>query len=407
MDTRRTVRSTLTALVVAAVLGATTTVTAAPAAALAPDEVGVWPQWQVSGSTATAVFPASAAFPVTTLTTDQTRPLTAPSGESAFLGDSTALGQEFGSSRAQPYLSLGPAGVGASVASISFDGPQPAGWGFALGDIDADWVYITAYAGPGLTNPLTLDQLGFRGAGNYCTNVPKPTACGAAGPYTDQPTWVAAAENFDGIDYVSGTLRGSATGAIVDTAGAYAWFTPTAPIQTLQLMFGIRRGIPTGQLWIVAPAPKVTVTGSVVVDGGTPPGTVAEIREADGDPILDIEELPFTVPVAPDGTYTADLPQDADGYQVVILPPAGFTAPEDPLLVPGIPPGGTTVVVAPSIVVTADVDPAQPAAPSEEESENLLAASGATTDAGGAVLAGASALLLGLVLLRRARRVRA
>lgn len=378
---------------------------ASPAVAIEPDEVGVWPTWQVTGSSATAVFPASANFPTTTLSTTQTRALTAPSGESAFLGASTALGQTFGSSRSQPYLSIGPSGTSPSIATISFGGAQPSGWGFALGDIDADWVYITAYAGPGLTNPLTVDQLGFQSVGNYCNNAPKPSSCGAAGPYTDQPTWVTAPETFDGVTYVPGTLRGSSTGAVIDTAGAYGWFTPTVPIQTLQLMFGVRQGIPTGQLWLVAPAPKVTLTGTVVAEGGTPVGTIAEFRESDGDPILDIEDRPLGVPVAADGSYSVDLPQSADGYQVVIVPPDGYTAPAEPLLVLGVPPAGSLVVLVPPVAVSADADPAgPPPPPAEEESANRLAASGTTADVAGYAAFVVIASSLGIVLVRRGRR---
>ena len=84
------------------------------AAALAVDsgQVGVFPSWTVSGVTgaftAAPAFPDAAGFPATSLTTTSTT-LASPSGVTAFLGAGTAFGTEYGSTRAQPYLTIAPA----------------------------------------------------------------------------------------------------------------------------------------------------------------------------------------------------------------------------------------------------------------------------------------------------------
>jgi hypothetical protein len=366
METRRLGRATA---IVTAALGC---VLLAPAAvAVDDDQVGVVAAWEVSGSsgafTATAVLPASAGFPATTLESTS-RTLAAPSGESAFLGASTAFGTEFGSTRSHPYLSIAPTtGGGNSLTTLTFAGAQPDGWAFALGDIDADWAFIQAFGGPGGTDPLTPDELGFMGAGNYCDNSPRPSTCGA-GPYTDAPVWVTAPELFDGINYAPGTLRGNslpgAPGATRDTSGAYGWFMPTRAITSLQIMFGVRDGSPTAQMWLATPAPKVTVTGQVEVegagDGAVPAGTVIAIADDDGDALLGLEDEPLTVPVDPaTGTYVIDLPQSAEGYQGTVVVPEGYIAPP-PFALPGVPDNPDSVEAAAPLQVIAAAETPEP-----------------------------------------------
>ena len=363
-------RLTICALALAGCLAAVP----ASAQAVAAGEVGVFPTWSVSGSsgafTATPTFAASAGFPGTTVTSTGST-LAAPSGVTAFLGAGTDFGAEYGSTRSQPYLTLAPAGTGNSTTTISFDAAPPAGWGFALGDIDADWAFIEAFSGPGLTGPLPFTALGFQSAGNYCATTPRPGAC-ASGPYTDAPVWVTANETFDGINYVPGTLRGNslpgAPAAGRDTAGAYGWFQPDAAVRSIRITFGIRDGFPTAQLWLASPAPKVIITGTVTTPdppAGTvaPPGTVVQIEQPNGDPVLGIDDTPLTVPVDPTtGTYTVELEQSDTGYQAVVIVPPGYVQPE-PIALPGLPDDPETLTAtAPTVVVEpeATVPPVAP-----------------------------------------------
>lgn len=402
---------------IVAVAGVITLVTALPAAAVDPDEIGVFPKWTVSGSagafTATPAFPASAGFPATTVTSTGTT-LAAPSGVTAFLGATTDFGAEFGSTRAQPYLTLAPAaGQTNSVTTLTFASPPPDGWGFALGDVDADWSFIQAYAGPGLTNPVSVADLGYRSSGNYCNNSPKPGSC-AAGPYTDAPVWVTAPELFDGTNYVPGTLRGNSLpgspAATRDTSGAYAWFVPTVPITTLRITFGIREGFPTQQLWLASPAPKVVVSGVVTSPDApsgqsAPPGTSIQISDANGEPLQGLDDQPLQVPVDPTtGTYTVELEQAADGYEAVVVPPPGFTAPP-PFEIPGEPdtPGGTGAT-APPVEIAAVATPSDPGAPTGEEPTPGLAVSGPDPTQTPLLLTVGTALVAAGLMLRMRRR---
>ncbi|HEX5859625.1 MAG TPA: hypothetical protein VFY91_16090 [Microbacterium sp.] len=387
-----------------------------PARAVLPDQVGVFPTWSISGAAggfgATATFPASAAFAPVTVATDATS-VSGPSGVTGFLGASTAFGQSFGSTRSQPYLNIGTAaGQAASTTTLSFAGGQPDGWGFALGDVDADWVLVRAWADAARTSPLTLDQLGFQSVGNYCTNVPKPGSCAAA-PYTDQPVWVIAPETFDGVLYQPGTLRGNslpgAPAATRDTSGAYGWFAPTTDVAVIELLYGARDGFPLFQLWLASPAPKATITGTVTIPSqpeGTPvpENTVIQLNNGDGTPVLNAEDLPVQVPVAGDGSFSLETEQRPDEpYELVVLPPAGFSAlPPITVIADSATPAPVTLEIAPVVVIPPAPPAEQPAAAETPE----LAESGAEPASAGlalalVVLGGA---LLGLRASRRQAR---
>ncbi|AZS35463.1 hypothetical protein CVS47_00055 [Microbacterium lemovicicum] len=366
---RRTLARSVVALAAASVLAIAA---ATPASALPADELGVFPTWTVSGSagayTAAPDFAASAGSPAATLTSTATTVTTA-SGASAYLNAATAFGAEFGSTRLQPYVTLSAArGGGNSTTFLSFADSPPAGWGMALGDVDAEWIVVQAWADAAGTVPLPIADLGFRGAENYCGSSPRPGTCTTA-PFTDAPVWVTAPEAFDGIDYVPGTLRGnSLPGAPApsrDTSGAYGWFTPSAAVRAITLTLGVRDGAPTSQLWLAAPAPKVTVTGTVALaDGTVPEGTAVQIEDAAGTPLLDLQGEPVVVPVDADsGAFTAELEESADGYQAQVLVPEGYAAPP-PIAIPGEPEGDDGSIVLAPIVVEPVVDPSpEPSSP--------------------------------------------
>ena len=262
-----------------------------------------------------ATFSANSAFPTAPVVSTDAG-VAAASGRTAFLGDSTGFGAQFGSTRLQPYLTIGTIGAGApSQTTVTFDAATTPGFGFALGDVDADYVTITA-TGPG--GPLTASQLGVGGGVlNYCNNIPKPTGCGAGTSFTDALTWcpdpTAAAVC---ASYPAATLVGSGS----DTSGAYGWFVPTVAVTSFVLDFHRQVFLPSYQLWLVAPAPAATVTGSLT---GAPIGTGIALLDGAGVPIRDIEDEPLVMPVAPDGTY--GLVTELGSYQLDVILPAGST----------------------------------------------------------------------------------
>jgi hypothetical protein len=361
---RNTVRLAVGALSLTALLVAG----AGSVAALEADEIGVMPVYESTGSSGafevTATWPESSGVPPTTIASDASR-VQVPNGAGAFLGADTGFGQKFGSTLRQPYVNINAAPrADQSTTDIVFEEPTPDGWGFALGDVDADWLFIRAWQDTEQTIPLTVDQLGFQEVGNYCMNSPRPSGC-TGGDYTDQPVWVeapgpGASPDPDDFIYQPGTLRGNSSlepdgSGSLDTYGAYGWFQPTVPVASMELLYGERAGSPVFQLWMAAPAPVVTIEGTVEVeDGDVPEGTVVQIQEPTGEPVLGLDAEPLEVPVAEDGAYTVELPQQPE-YQLAVIPPAGFDVPE-PFTVAGVLAEGETSVTAPAVVVA----PAEP-----------------------------------------------
>jgi len=279
---------------------------AGSALAAAVDE---YPVWDVSGDSGTVTF-NDAGFPGGAIASDSTS-LTAPSGKSALLNDSTPFGKVFGSSRNHGYLTLRTASGGApSTTTITFDSPAPADrWGFTLSDIDAEKVQVTATGGDG--KALATADLGWQGAFNYCTGSPLPPACSGKND-SDLPKW-------DGAD---STLKGNGS----DTNGASGWFLPSKPVKKLTFVYTQLTGVPLGQLWIAAQPregardidivntarpPMVPLGGTVtykvtVTDSGTAPEPDAAFRDNLTD-VLDDASSPRDVR-ATDGTASYDRP---------------------------------------------------------------------------------------------------
>lgn len=254
--------------------------------------------WGVSGSgaswTGTFTPPSVAGFPSATLVTNSLTPAT-PSGATTWLGPTTAFGAVFGTSQNLPYLQLRTTtGTTTSTTTIAFASPTPvqsggSGWGFSLGDIDADKVTVSATDISG--NPVTAAQLGWQGAFNYCAVSPKPSGC-PSGDSTDVPTW----------DPSTATL----TGNVLDTGGASGWFRPTVPLATLTLVFTPLSGLPTFQLWVAA-AGSLGVSGTVSleIDGvasGPVAGAIVELLDGAGEPVT-VGTVPVSTVTAADGTY--------------------------------------------------------------------------------------------------------
>ncbi|MHC5796765.1 hypothetical protein ACVXZ4_11460 [Lacisediminihabitans sp. FW035] len=374
-----------------------------PAVAATPP-IGSFPVWtKAAAGTFDATFSAASAFPSAHVVTTDTGASIA-SGKSAFLGATTGFGQTFGSTRLQPYLTI--ASLGASTAStttITFASATPVGWGFAVGDIDADYVSLAA-AGPG--GAVTSAQFGAQNTNNvpflnYCRNAsPRPTPCPASGePYADVPAWCA------GVIPVApclGKPADSVVGNGSDTAGSYDWFIPTVPVSTLTLTFLPLSGLPNFQLWLVAPAPAAAVTGTISLPASptapVPAGTAVELLDAAGTAVPDIQGDPVTAPVASTGVFS--LVAELGDYQLQVIVPAGFTAPAP---VPFTAAADTVDLGTLAIAAVAAAAPA----PAPAAADPALAPTGTAPGqvlAAGFGLVGLGAALLGGALLAARRR---
>ena len=203
------------------------------APASAAGGTGTWGQWSVTRPTGSLNLNVGGFTSPSANFTTNANGLSAVSGATTWLNDGTLPGNEYGTSRGSGYLSMGTAPGGAdSVTTFTFNTATPlSGWSFALGDIDADAVTITAAdSSGGALNVAGWTVTPF----NYCNlTSPRPTAC--AGVSTDLPTWNSG----------TSTLTGSGN----DTDGASAWVRPNSAIKTLTLRFKKLVGFPTYQLW--------------------------------------------------------------------------------------------------------------------------------------------------------------
>jgi hypothetical protein len=284
-------------------------VAAGAALAAATGGYASWSAGGGSGHFTAAMTPAAAGFPVGELSSDASR-LTVPGGSSTFLGGDTPVGVVYGNSRDHGYLNIGTAaGNLTSTTTVTFAAPTPSsGWAFALGDIDADEVQISA-TGPG-GRAVSASELGFQGTFNYCQSVPKPGACAGPGPFTDEPHWDAA----------TATLRGNGA----DTTGAAGWFEPSTGLTSVTFRFSqIILGTPIYQLWLATL--EVPVTGQVdgVAPGSPADGAQVDLDHPDGSAVLDPAGRPETAAVDDHGGF--ELSDVASGdYLLTLVPPAGF-----------------------------------------------------------------------------------
>ncbi|MEP6842950.1 MAG: hypothetical protein ABJA11_05480 [Pseudolysinimonas sp.] len=305
-----------------------------PAAAATPP-IGSFPVWtQPTSYTFIGQLAPAVGGGTIAVSTTAANARIAETGQQAFLGAQTGFGQKFGSSRYQSYLTIGlaptvpPATHGAdSVTTVTLPA-LPVGWGFAVGDIDADMVTIGAVGGgSGGGGALTAAELNPQDTGgvpklNYCDNAsPKPSGCGAGTSFTDAPWWCpvpAAAPCNPAAPPLTVVGNG------VDTAGAYDWFVPTVSVTTLTLTYQWLSGIPSFQLWIIAPAPAATVDGKVDLSTGAPApaDTTLGLEHADGTPVLDVTNAPVTVAVAADGSFS--FATELGDYRLTLDPPTGY-----------------------------------------------------------------------------------
>lgn len=308
---------TFTAGGIAVALGAALAVSGVTSASAAT--TGNWGTFTVSGdpgdpgsSTGEVALPG---FPETTFTSTS-RQVTVVSGASTWQGASTPPGAAYGTSRGNTYLNqLALAGQPAET-TYSFAGGTPGagGWSFVLGDIDADQARISATLADG--SPAAIDQLGYAGSYNSCSSVsPAGWSCpadpGGVAPGQDVPTW----------DPATGVLIGNA--AANDTAGASAWFTPTASLATLTITFEQRSGRPVYQTWFANRTSSLS--GSAVLDGEPLRDTLVTVTGPNG--------TEYTTTTGADGSYTFDALTQADGYRLTIATPDNATVDRAPATV--------------------------------------------------------------------------
>jgi hypothetical protein len=353
----------------AVAVGVLAVVTALTGPAFGAADGSGYGQWSLGGGALTVPL---AGFPPATVTTDSSRSQVA-GGTSAFLGASTPFAHTYGSSQGKQYLVLGTAATLRSTTTISFSAPPPTGWGFALGDVDADTVRVAATGADG--RPVTATDLGWQSAFNYCRNTPRPPSCTGPGPFTDLPRWRPA----------TATL----TGNVADTSGAAGWFRPMVPLTSLTLTFTAQAGIPSYQLWLAAL--PVSISGRVGTDCGRPATPVVlRLLAEDGSPVMAADGDPVTTTSAADGTFTfpgvtaghyqvaagagartaVDAGTDVSDVALTLTCPAVPTTaptraagpaptamPPAPVTVDGQPGGPTTITLLAGLVVTHVGDP--------------------------------------------------
>jgi hypothetical protein len=286
-----------------AIIAVTITMALAAPVFAAADGSG-YGRWTVSGGSGTLTVPL-AGFPSATVTTNSSRTQVA-GGTSAFLGSSTPFGAAYGTSQGHQYLVAGTAiAATPSTTTVAFSATPPVGWGFALGDVDADTVRVTATGTGG--QPVSTADLGWQSAFNYCRQTPRPTSC--TGTSTDLPRW----------DPATATLIGN----VADTSGASGWFRPAVPIRSLTLTFTAQSGTPSYQVWVAAL--PVSIAGRVTTDCGRPaPRAAVRLLDADGSPVLDADGHPISTTSAADGAYSfAHLVPGR--YEVAVDPTQGYT----------------------------------------------------------------------------------
>ncbi len=291
---------------VIALMALASLLTAVPASAATVTHWATWGALEGSGGayTTSVNIAGTPALSATVTSDSRAGQVGVTSGSSTWLAASTPIGAKYGSSKDQPYLNLRPRVDNASSPSTTtytFSRPTPTtGWTFALGDIDADRVRISATTADG--SAVSAEQLGHRGGFNYCADglAGKPSCAGDA---ADVPSW----------DPATLTLTGNAGAA--DTSGAAAWFEPTTPLATLTFEFTQRSGFPIYQTWFASLARDIT--GTVDAPAGAEEGVTLTLTDPSGTVLA-------TTTSGPGGSYGFSGIQASDGYAVSVTPPAGL-----------------------------------------------------------------------------------
>lgn len=212
-----------------------------PSLSQAASGTGVYGTWSLTDNTGgTITFPGTIFPGVTVTSTNESLQL----ATSATLNASTPFGLAYGPSNGKQYLSAAlAAGKPSGTVTLTFDTPPtPGTYGFALGDIDAENIKITATDAAGRALSVA-EWLGT--TFNYAPNG------------TDLPNWDAA----------TGVLTGNGT----DTDGASLFFVTSDEVKSITFEQVRAAGFPRFQLWIAAdvittkPVPSPTATASATI----------------------------------------------------------------------------------------------------------------------------------------------
>lgn len=301
-------RRAITAGITGVVLGAGLAIGGVTGASATP--TGNWGTFTVSGSS--RAFTGSVTmdgFPATTFSSNS-RQATVIGGASTWQSAATPVGAAgYGTSRGSTYINQRPnadTATSPSTTTYTFAEPAPGGssWAFVLGDIDADQATISATDANG--NPVAASGLGYQGSYNSCSQAPTvggwscpPDPDGTTGK--DTPTWNAA----------TATLSGNATAT--DTAGATAWFSPTAALKTLTISYQRRSGFPVYQTWFAVKT--AAISGVATLDGTPIPGATVTVTAPRG--------VQYTTTTDADGRYTFPALPRINDYVATISAPDG------------------------------------------------------------------------------------
>lgn len=234
-------------------------------AAQAVDGSGTYSRWtdlSTSPDSFAGAFPSTNFPALTAAAVSGTPEASISSATSATLTGSTPFGARFGSSSGDQYLGIqGATSTGPVDVVLTFEAPAPAGrWGFAVGDVDAESIVVSATKEGG--SALTASELGWQGAFNYTSA-------------SEVPTWNAGTQTVEGNS--------------LDTSGASGWFVPTADVKTLTLRQVRLSGSPAYQVWVATDDTAVTssptptpVTYTVTIDGNDGTCSTTSVTGVDG-----------------------------------------------------------------------------------------------------------------------------
>lgn len=301
-------------------------------------------------------------FPATTFTSDSA----GGNGVGVFTGGATwqplgtPLADAFGEDRTAPYLGLRPRANNAASPSDTtyvFDGGSPAtGWGFALGDIEAERLTILATRLDG--SAATVDELGYQGGYNTCDFARSSANCSSNPPVNPVPTAVPEIVDPAATELVVADIITCASLNSCDTAGASVAFLPTVPLSTLTVRSTWIVGLPTYQTWF-AMADQPVAGIALNSDRQPEPGMPVELVDNDGA----VLESTTT-----DDTGSYEFPSVLDGAELALQLPDTATS---------CTPAGANVPI------TVDGSPAP-----ELVANALAGVSGVVTDQDGTALAG-------------------
>jgi hypothetical protein len=362
------------------------------ASAVPPDGYATWTLTATPGGgyTGTATLPVG--FPGVQFTTDSRVPAAISGGTAAWISPGVGLGTIAGSSRSDQYVSIRPkVDTGTpSTTVFTFGANTPiGGWGFAVGDIDAEIVTVSATDSTG--SPVAAAALGLQ-TFNYCDNSFGTSSC-ASSPFT-APIATPATNSISVQD--PNCTAVSATGTC-DTNGESFWISPTVSLATLTVVSQGKSGFPSYQAWF-AVAPRA-ISGTATTDCAVTQPLSAQLVDGAGNVVA-------ASAVAAGGTFGFPLIAARADYSVRFDPatlPAGALTPATPTDVSAASVTGVVVastcpaVVTPPVVTPPPTVVADPAVPT-------LAATG--TDPRLPLAAGILLVAVGVALRLPRRRPR-